>query len=1404
MEYELRSLSAIKRVEYDFEMLYNQQIEMQRITNQKDVSIVKMHSKFSEKPYSSTSCIFMTPTNPLRKFLITMVLNSKFDGFILLIIVLNCLLLAIDDYTSGSWKATIDTVLVFVFLGEAVLKIVAMGFLFGKNSYLTDVWNWLDFFVVVTGVLSMIAVGGNLSVIRTVRILRPLRTINTIPEMKVLIVSILSSLPLLVDVFILLIFFMLIFSLIAVQLYGGAFSNNCFEMGGINTGVLCSIDPGCLEFELNCGNTGCDVNQYCWNSRMNPEQGITNFDNVPMSFLTIYQALTMEGWSDTMRHGRRALNQTFLNDIYFFVLIIIGSFFLMNFTVAAVVIKFKESSNEQRKTIKLIEGKKPKLDFTPVKPDAPKDSKAMKVYKFRIYVSEKINTVWFGNFIMFAIVLNTLMMASEYYGMTQLHRTINDDLNIVLNVIFLAEMILKLIALGCKGYLSDKMNIFDGFVVLIGMIEIILSGQGVLNGLLVLRAFRMLRIFKLSRKWKNLRNMLVKLIRSLKSIAYLGLLMLIILFIYTLLGKQLFKDKLNDANGNNPRANFDNLFWSFVTVFNITTLQNWNEILDNTVGSVGSIYAIYFITLIIIGNTISLNLLLAILIQQFETDDPPSDEEDYEETNLEGANEADRLRRRKKRKKALNLKEDDETDTIEAIPLHGNSLCVFNKNNFFRKILRDLIAHPYFDSTVYSLIMLSCFALAIDEPVKFSYTMRFVGIVDNFILGVFTAEVIVKSIVLGLIKGKNSYLKNSWNRLDFFIVFISYVELFLSTVLSGSVNSSYLKGLRALRALRPLRFVSQNEKMKKVVTSIIRTFPALINVVAITVLFYLIFAILGVIFFSGSMYYCTDPNIVLQTECIGYFTDSNGNPGFRSWRTVSYNFDNVFYGMLALFFVSANGSWPSYMYAVVDAVGPGRAMSRDYNQAAGLFYIFYIFFVNYFIMVLFLGAIVTNFNAIQKELDGSLFLTNEQKNWVQTQRLMIRCSPKIKFLRPKNRIRGLFYDFIMNYKFDMVIETCIILNVAFMTLVNFPLDKDLDALLTIANLVFVVIFTLEMLSKMIGKGIRYYFADNWNTFDCIVTIVSIISLMPSIKFGNAAVLRTFRIARLFRLVKMYKGFQAIINTLILSAPSLINVGALLGLLWFVYSVAGMKLFGKFDYTYAQVVNDEQNFSTFYNSFALVVQCITGENYDLIMYDYAGSPDCQGSSDVCGSPVFATIFFVSYTVLGQLMILNMFVAVILENFTQEEEDLTLAGLYQKDLKKFVKAWASYAPHGEYYISTTFLPALLLNVDMPLGFKGQNLNRTQILQIIAALNIKDFKGRVHFGDILWALASSVDGSDLEKAKSCEAVQNIMKAVPIRFPIFNKADKKQAFVKEEISAAKILSGRIIWKAWKLYKNK
>mmetsp|Transcript_12403 Transcript_12403/g.1855 ORF Transcript_12403/g.1855 Transcript_12403/m.1855 type:complete len:152 (+) Transcript_12403:1388-1843(+) len=149
-------------------------------------------------------------------------------------------------------------------------------------------------------------------------------------------------------------------------------------------------------------------------------------------------------------------------------------------------------------------------------------------------------------------------------------------------------------------------------IVIIGLIEIIFLDDD--SGIIVLRAFRLLRIFKLARGWKSLRDLLTKIIETLPSIGYLGLLCLLCIFVYSLMGMQFFAGKLKDDEGELPRANFENIYWSFITIFQILTGENWNEVMYSAVYSTSWYASLYFVSLTVVGNYILLNLFLAILL----------------------------------------------------------------------------------------------------------------------------------------------------------------------------------------------------------------------------------------------------------------------------------------------------------------------------------------------------------------------------------------------------------------------------------------------------------------------------------------------------------------------------------------------------------------------------------------------------------------------------------------------------------------------------------------------------------------------------------------------------------------------------------------------------------------------
>merc|ERR1719159_2084925 len=143
------------------------------------------------------------------------------------------------------------------------------------------------------------------------------------------------------------------------------------------------------------------------------------------------------------------------------------------------------------------------------------------------------------------------------------------------------------------------------------------------GGLAALRAARLLRVAKLVRNWVALRILLEVVTHSIKMMGNFCLILVLFLYIFTLLGMTLFGDKMGPVpGGEKPRLNFDDFWWSFITVFSVLTGENWNVTMYSTGIATSQnvpiiVTSFYFLILVIVGNIILLNLFLAILLAAF-------------------------------------------------------------------------------------------------------------------------------------------------------------------------------------------------------------------------------------------------------------------------------------------------------------------------------------------------------------------------------------------------------------------------------------------------------------------------------------------------------------------------------------------------------------------------------------------------------------------------------------------------------------------------------------------------------------------------------------------------------------------------------------------------------------------
>jgi len=251
-----------------------------------------------------------------------------------------------------------------------------------------------------------------------------------------------------------------------------------------------------------------------------------------------------------------------------------------------------------------------------------------------------------------------------------------------------------------------------------------------------------------------------------------------------------------------------------------------------------------------------------------------------------------------------NQPEEEEDKMYVGIECYA-AFYIFSKENCLRIRAYRLMQSKIFDNTVLFLIGVSSLKLASDTyskgAEKESLVIRISENVDYVFNASFIIEMVTKLIAMGFVMDEGSYLRESWNQLDFFIVMSSIADMSLS-----QFDLESIKIFRLLRTLRPLRVISHNVAMKMIVVALLESVGGIINVSIVVAVSWLIFAILGVNLFGGKFQYCSVDMLTLHIMRDCEFAGGQ-------WMTYDHQFDNVPGAMSTLFVVSSLEGWPDIM-----------------------------------------------------------------------------------------------------------------------------------------------------------------------------------------------------------------------------------------------------------------------------------------------------------------------------------------------------------------------------------------------------------------------------------------------------------------------------------------------------------
>ena len=284
-----------------------------------------------------------------------------------------------------------------------------------------------------------------------------------------------------------------------------------------------------------------------------------------------------------------------------------------------------------------------------------------------------------------------------------------------------------------------------------------------------------------------------------------------------------------------------------------------------------------------------------------------------------------------------------------------NALYVFSKSNRLRILMYKIITNNKFETFILVLIILSSIKLIYDTYL-FDLSDEDLRVVisaklDLFFTALFTVECVMKIVSFGFVQDNNSYLRESWSQMDFFIVVTSLIDATFS-----GVNIPIIKILRLLRILRPLRFISHNSSMKTIVIALLDSMGGIINVGIVVVAVFLMFSILGTNLYAGKLQYCSV--LKYQAEDSVQCFKAHGD-----WLTLHQNFDNVLNGMITVFTVATLEGWPDLMYAYTDITELEKGPKPGAAPFNAYFFVGFIFVGTFFFMNLFVGVLFMNFEA---------------------------------------------------------------------------------------------------------------------------------------------------------------------------------------------------------------------------------------------------------------------------------------------------------------------------------------------------------------------------------------------------------------------------------------------------------
>ncbi|XP_004684418.1 PREDICTED: voltage-dependent T-type calcium channel subunit alpha-1G isoform X22 [Condylura cristata] len=586
----------------------------------------------------SWSAYIFPPQSRFRLLCHRIITHKMFDHVVLVIIFLNCITIAmerpkIDPHSAERIFLTLSNyIFTAVFLAEMTVKVVALGWCFGEQAYLRSSWNVLDGLLVLISIIDILVsmvsdsgtkILGMLRVLRLLRTLRPLRVISRAQGLKLVVETLMSSLKPIGNIVVICCAFFIIFGILGVQLFKGKF----FVCQGEDTRNITN-------------KSDCAEASYRWVRHK------YNFDNLGQALMSLFVLASKDGWVDIMYDGLDAVGVD-----------------QQNFHKCRQHQEEEEARRREEKRLRRLEKKRRNLMLDDViasgsSASAAPEAQCKPYYsdysRFRLLVHHLCTSHYLDLFITGVIGLNVVTMAMEHYQQPQILDEALKICNYIFTVIFVLESVFKLVAFGFRRFFQDRWNQLDLAIVLLSIMGITLEEIEVNASLpinptiiRIMRVLRIARVLKLLKMAVGMRALLDTVMQALPQVGNLGLLFMLLFFIFAALGVELFGDlecdETHPCEGLGRHATFRNFGMAFLTLFRVSTGDNWNGIMKDTLRDCDQestcyntvISPIYFVSFVLTAQFVLVNVVIAVLMKHLEESNKEAKEEAELEAELE-------------------------------------------------------------------------------------------------------------------------------------------------------------------------------------------------------------------------------------------------------------------------------------------------------------------------------------------------------------------------------------------------------------------------------------------------------------------------------------------------------------------------------------------------------------------------------------------------------------------------------------------------------------------------------------------------------------------------------------------------------------------------------------------------